>query len=208
MAASLPYVSSPGTIDNAFKKIKDAATPPRFTLDFVNTVLQIKGGAGNAIPPFLKKLGFLNADGTPSALYDRFRNDATSKAAVGEGMRAAYKPLFDANEYAYSLNDTDLKGLIVQVTGAKKDDRVAELIYGTFKRLKTHASFEPLTLPAERDEREPPPAERTAVHTGTRHPRSEGIGLSYTITLNLPASTNIEVFNAIFKSLRENLLRD
>ena len=34
------------------------------------------------------------------------------------------------------------------------------------------------------------------------------LGLSYTINLNLPATTEIEVFNAIFKSLRENLLRD
>ena len=32
--------------------------------------------------------------------------------------------------------------------------------------------------------------------------------LSYTINLNLPATTEIEVFNAIFKSLRENLLRE
>jgi len=34
------------------------------------------------------------------------------------------------------------------------------------------------------------------------------IGLSYTINLNLPATTDIDVFNAIFKSLRENLLRE
>jgi hypothetical protein len=34
------------------------------------------------------------------------------------------------------------------------------------------------------------------------------IGLSYTINLNLPATTEIEVFDAIFKSLRENLLRE
>jgi hypothetical protein len=32
--------------------------------------------------------------------------------------------------------------------------------------------------------------------------------LSYTINLNLPATTEVEVFNSIFKSLRENLLRD
>jgi hypothetical protein len=34
-----------------------------------------------------------------------------------------------------------------------------------------------------------------------------GLRLGYTINLNLPATTEIEVFNAIFKSLRENLLR-
>jgi hypothetical protein len=32
------------------------------------------------------------------------------------------------------------------------------------------------------------------------------IGFSYTINLNLPETTDVEVFNAIFKALRENLL--
>jgi len=34
-----------------------------------------------------------------------------------------------------------------------------------------------------------------------------GLNLSYTINLNLPASSDIAVFNAIFKSLKDNLLR-
>ena len=39
---------------------------------------------------------------------------------------------------------------------------------------------------------------------------NEGIGLNlaYTINLNLPATSDIAVFNAIFKSLKENLLKD
>lgn len=34
------------------------------------------------------------------------------------------------------------------------------------------------------------------------------ISLSYTINLNLPASKDVEVFNAIFKSLKEHILGD
>jgi len=33
-----------------------------------------------------------------------------------------------------------------------------------------------------------------------------GLNLGYTINLHLPATSDIAVFNAIFKSLRENLL--
>jgi hypothetical protein len=33
------------------------------------------------------------------------------------------------------------------------------------------------------------------------------LGITYTINLNLPATTDVEVFNAIFKALKENLLR-
>lgn len=208
MPASLPYLSSPGTIDTAIAKIKHAATPTRFTNDFVSTVLQIKGGTGRALPPFFKKLGLLNPDGTPNGLYDRLRNDSSSKHAVAEAMRAAYKPLFEVNEYAYNLSDNDLKGLILQVTGAKKGDRVADLIYFTFKKLKSQASFEGGAPPLADSRRssEPEPSEPASPTSTSGLQR--GLGLTYTISLNLPASTNIEVFNAIFRSLRENLLSD
>jgi hypothetical protein len=36
--------------------------------------------------------------------------------------------------------------------------------------------------------------------------RQTNFGISYTINLNLPATTDVEVFNAIFKSLKENIL--
>ena len=34
-----------------------------------------------------------------------------------------------------------------------------------------------------------------------------GLNLSYTINLNLPETSDVEVFNAIFRSLKENLLK-
>ena len=37
-------------------------------------------------------------------------------------------------------------------------------------------------------------------------PQSVGLRLGYTINLNLPATTDVAVFNAIFKSLKEHLL--
>ncbi len=207
MAASLPYLSSPGTIDSLLKKIKEAATPARFTTDFVTTVLQFKGGTGASMPPLLKKIGLLNTDGTPTPLYDRLRNDASTGTALADAVRIGFKPLYKVNEYAHKLTDTDLKGLIVQVTGLEKDNRVVELTFGTLKRLIKHADFSGQSTPAPG----PVPTEAKAVAQDPAfNPEAltvaRSIGLSYTINLNLPATTNIEVFNAIFKSLRENLL--
>jgi hypothetical protein len=44
---------------------------------------------------------------------------------------------------------------------------------------------------------------RAATHRET----AAGLNLSYTINLNLPETSDVEVFNAIFKSLKENLLK-
>ena len=207
MAASLPYLSSPGTIDSLLKKIKEAATPPRFTTDFVTTVLQFKGGTGASIPPLLKKIGLLNTDGTPTPLYDRLRNDGSTGTALADAIRIGYKPLYKVNEYTHKLVDADLKGLIIQVTGLEKDNRIVEYTFGTLKRLIKHADFSGQRA-ATPTPPEAKPLPQDLPITSETPAVSRSIGLSYTINLNLPATTNIEVFNAIFKSLRENLLND
>ena len=38
--------------------------------------------------------------------------------------------------------------------------------------------------------------------------RPDQLGISYTINLNLPATTEIEVFNSIFKALKEHILHE
>lgn len=205
MAATLPYLSSPGTVDTALQRIREAATPSRFTNDFVSAVLQVKGGAGRSIPPFLKKLGLLNADGTPTVLYDGLRNESTSGRTVAQAMRTGYRPLYEANEYAHELSDGDLRGLILQVTGLEKNNRAAQYILLTYKKLRAHADFAAVPDVETLSARGPSP--RAEPGTRRQVPASgRSISFSHTINLNLPATTNIEVFNAIFKSLKEHLI--
>ena len=90
MAAKLPYLTTPGTVTNALDRLKAAATPPTVNADFVDAKLKIKGGSGRAIPPFLKKVGFVAGDGTPTSTYTRFRNSnaKVSGAAAAEELGA------------------------------------------------------------------------------------------------------------------------
>lgn len=203
MSANLPYLTTPGTLVTALNKMKAAATPSTFTHDFVQTKLKLKGGAGRALVPYMKKIGFVASDGSPTFIYQRFRNNATSGAAVAESMRLGYKPLYEINEYAHELSDKDFKGLVVQVTGHEDTNRVVALIQSTFTKLKSFADFE-TTVEGQGDGGTASSPDRTA----TQIPQAElGFNIAYTINLNLPPTTNIEVFNAIFKSLKENLLR-
>lgn len=202
--ANLPYLASPGSLRTALERIRSAATPPRVTGDFVQTVLQIKGGTGRVLPPYLKRIGFVGTDGTPTDLYKRFRNSATAGAAIADAMKVGYKDLLQANEYFYRLDDKKLLDLIIQVTGAEAQSSVAKLTLSALKILIALANFE-ATAPAE-------PAEATAeplpdvVRVDTEA-RALGLNLSYTINLNLPATSDQAVFNAIFRSLKEHLLK-
>jgi len=80
-------------------------------------------------------------------------------------------------------------------------------IKGSFLALKQFANFEASAPGAEGEPAaEAATPEMTVVKTGERG-LPAGVHLSYTINLNLPETTNIAVFNAIFKSLKEHLLQ-
>jgi hypothetical protein len=119
--SALPYVTAPGNIEKALVGIRTAATPPTVSQDFVKTILGIGGGSGNQITAYLKKIGFATTDGTPTDFYKRFRNSATEGAAAAEALRTGYAPLYVRNEYMHKLNDEQLRGLIVEETGASAD---------------------------------------------------------------------------------------
>ena len=208
--AALPYITAPGNIEKALNAIKSASTPDRVTQDFVKTILKIPGGSGDQVTAFIRKIGFVNADGTPSAIYKKFRNPATAGNAIAEAIKIGYGPLYKRNEFMHALTDEKLKGIIIEETGAGDDSSVITLVFRAIKSLKKFADFE--VPPAVTPE---PPSEEI-VTTGQKLNRSElgeipqklGMNLSYTINLNLPATSDVAVFNAIFKSLKEHLIRD
>lgn len=208
MAHNLPYTLQPGTLTNILEKVRAASVPERFTQDFLETKLGIKGGNARSAIPILKKIGFLATDGSPTELYKKFRNPSHSGAAMAAGIKQGYRSLYEMNEYVHDAKEADLKGLVVQATGAEQDSRVVQAITGTFKALKSLARFD--HGHAEESDQEPARPEtqkNEGVSSATPSGLAAGFNLGYTINLNLPSTTDIAVFDAIFKSLKEHLLK-
>lgn len=205
-----PYLNAYGNIGKTLHKVKAAQTPGRFTQDFLKTKLGMSGGGARAVIPFLKRIGFLGSDGVPTERYKRFRNSSESTRAAREALRDGYKTLYEVNEYIHDASDKDLLGAVVQVTGLEPESTTAKAIVASFKALKAFATFDDKELKDEdagdadtsEEEGDKQDEEKDGKAVLTR-----GLGLSYTINLNLPSTSDIKVFDAIFKSLRENLLR-
>jgi hypothetical protein len=128
-------------------------------------------------------------------------------------LKHAYSPLYERNEYMHKLKDAELKGLIIEETGLGDESNVPALILTSINTLKKHADFTVaevvpvMTVDPPRQE-ERVTRQISAAQSNAREEASKvGLSLSYTINLNLPATSDIAVFNAIFKSLKENLLR-
>jgi len=210
--AALPYISTPGNIEKALQAIKSAATPPTVSQDFVKTILKILGGPGNQVTSYLRKIGFTNDDGTPSDIYKKFRNTGTEGSAAAAALKAGYKPLYVRNEYMHQLSDDKLRGLIIEETGWESDATTVTLTLGCIKQIKKFATWgDPAQDPKPSSAANPDVPNLPAP---LNLPASPGSGqqfrmqLGYTINLNLPATSDVAVFNAIFKSLKENLLKD
>ena len=203
--AKLPYVTAYGNIAKALKKIQQASTPPRFTHDFLATKLAMSGGSARPVVPFLKRIGFIASDGTPTNLYKQFRGtDEGRGAAAAAGLRQGYAPLYEVNEYAHVLDEPKLKSLVVQVTGEAQDSKTVSAITRSFMTLNEFADHE--AVPAAVSQAETVATLPAAGEVGGAGP-SPKLGLNYTINLQLPATSDVAVFDAIFKSLREHLLR-
>lgn len=120
MAENLPYSTSVGTLEKILEKIKSASVPERFTQDFLNTKLAMKGGTANSCIPILKKMGLIGSDACPTELYREFRNPKKSRTALGKAFKRLYERLYEMNEYIHDADDGDVLGLIVECTGSEK----------------------------------------------------------------------------------------
>ena len=155
---------------------------------------------------------FIGSDGVPTRLYDQFRNSETQADAVAQGLRTAYAELFDRNEYVYETSREKLTGLVVEVTGRTKDDSATRQIVSTFSTLNELADFDAsVGTETETDGSAAVDAPTSVLSRSQtdamRDTNDVKLGVSYTINLNLPETTDPDVFNAIFRALKEHLLK-
>lgn len=209
-----PYVDATGKIADIFTEIKKASVPPKFTLDFLTTVLGLKSSSYRAMIPLLKKLDFLTQDSIPTQSYKDYRDDSQSEIVLGESVKKAYSELYQAAEYAHKLSREELNNKLRTLLGASKGDKNITKVAGTFLELVKLSNFEKSkkvrhieTKEVEKKEPEPKLYEDKAPETDKRI-ISKQFGISYIINLNLPATTEIEVYNSIFKALKDNLLNE
>jgi len=204
-----------GQIPKFFETLRAGTAPPAFTRQFLKDI-DFKSSNHHALIPLLKGLGFLTADGTPTERYKQFLDGSRWKKILAEAVRESYGDIFVlkakptnadlqmiAGKYksTYNLSDTaaDRAARTFLALLALSDH---DTLYGS----ATTDSKPPSPVPTpskpepKEDKPEPPPAPTPALDG------KPPVGLHYNIQIHLPATTNVEVYNAIFKSLREHVI--
>ncbi|MBA3833857.1 MAG: DUF5343 domain-containing protein [Chthoniobacterales bacterium] len=202
MPVDYPYVVSNNKIGPILSKIEKAAKPGRFSQEFLKN---LGFGASNdrAVIPLLRRLGFLNDSGAPTEYYDQLKDATRHKTVLGDRIKALYSDLFTLNTEIQKANESEIKGAISRITG--KDETSVSRYYATFKTLVSLAKFDGESVAPLKDVEVPEGGAGEAA-TGDIKPRASTASFHYNIQLHLPATTDVSVYNAIFKSLRDSLL--
>jgi hypothetical protein len=204
MALASNYVQVYGKLPDVFGRMSQGQAPEKFTRQYLKD-LGFASSNFHAVIPLLKTLGFLTADGAPTARYHAYRDHSRSRAILGEALREAYSDLFTIKADPKPADKKLIEGKFKSTHNV--GERPAELMASTFFALLAMADMSDTpstTLKGETEEQEsliqnPKP---DVLQGSTLHRPS----LHYNIQIHLSATKDVEVFNAIFKSLREHLL--
>lgn len=202
------YMTSVKNLPKIMDKIVEGTAPRKFTTAHLKSIGFTSSNDVGVIG-LLKDLGFLSADGTPTQRYHDYRDKSRSKSVMADALRDAYEELFHINEKPSSSDRAAIEGKFKSVHNAT--DRIAAEQAKTFEALLKLADLDG-TKPAAKKrpeiEKEIPEAKTEGKHLESKSATFPFTGLRYNVEIHLPATKDVEVYNAIFKSLKEHLFED
>lgn len=218
---NLPYMIAYRQIPKLLDAIKRAAQPPKYTTRFVAETLGLKSNNMRASVSFLKRLGFIDENSVPTPEYSDLRSSLqeVSGAAIARGMRRGFAELYKYDEKCHeNPAEEKIKDYVARATNLPADNPTVYNVTKTFMALVQLADFEASDEDSESledgssDEEIDASGDGSSGRQGTGN-RSESSlkggqnwGLSYTFNINLPATNDTEIYHAIFRALKEELL--
>lgn len=220
MALPKSYLTSTKNLGAILEAIQQAKAPERFTVKFLES-LEFKSTADRLIVGVLKSLALLDDQGRPTQRYFGFLDQTQSSAILAEAVREAYADIFAVNINAQNLSKAELTNKFKTLSQGSLSESVLEKMAATFQSLVKLADFSSAPTRTAREQSDAPsedgvdvedlldagaadgsPLRQTRTAVGVS--RSLG-GLHYNIQIILPETRDPQVYDALFRSLREHL---
>jgi hypothetical protein len=203
---NLPYTTSIGVLKRILEQIPTSEKPSTFNYDFMTTVLGASGGAARQALSMLKKFGFISSEGTPTEIYSEFQTEGGRSSASLKALKHGFSEVFRRNQFAHKADEDKLRDIFIAITGLPKTDPIVKYVLNTFQALQDYAKAAK-DLKEEKSEGAEDQSSESNRKPASADSSRPNLGLAYHFNIVLPETTNIEVFNSIFKSLKENMLK-
>ncbi|MBI3150777.1 MAG: DUF5343 domain-containing protein [Chloroflexi bacterium] len=207
MTLTTAYLTSTKNLEGILNAIQTAQAPEKFTTRFLES-LEYKTAADRLAIGVLKGLKFLDDNSIPTERYYKFLDQTEGGRVLAEGIREAYDDLFRINIKANNLSLSDVKNKLKTLTQGQKTDTVLDDMAQTFVALCALADWKiPPSAPTQ-EVVETESQNNESSQSVVSQIQSLPIGqLCYNIQIILPATRDTAVYDALFKSLKEHLLK-
>lgn len=212
------YLIASKNLEPFLNALRQAQAPGKVSLRFIED-LGFKSTNDRLLVTVLKAMKFLDDAGKPTARYHSFLDDSEWKRVLAEGVRDAYPELFRINKSANTFSREQLTGKLKSLGEGKLSPAILGNVTRTFLELVKLADFSasvpPSTETPPDTNRKPAAAETdSVVHQRERPPEGSiadaphpGPTLVYRIEIVLPSVRDQAIYDAIFRSAREHLLK-
>lgn len=203
MGLPTTYTQETKVLSDFFGKLRDAQAPEKFTLQMIKD-FGYQSNNHRAFLPILKAIGFLTADGSPTTRYHNYRNHSMSKSVMGEALKEAFSDIFLIKAKPTSADKALIEGKFKSFHNVS--DTVAGLMTKTFYALLDLAELSNSEAPKQEAKEIITKSDEDIIQSVVKGKSNSPIGLHYNIQIHLPATKDVEVYNAIFKSLKDHLI--
>jgi uncharacterized protein DUF5343 len=200
MPVQLPYLSSYKNVPTLFEKIATAKIPDTFHHKFMQDTIGLKSKGDRPLIPFLRSLGFIDHSGKPTQEYSLLKGPQR-RVALADGIRKAYRPLFDADEKAWEHTGEKLRGLVSQVAGSDEDmtARIANTFAAVAKLGDLSGALKNDDQKKDRESHDDGAEE----HAAGRKLKGLRTEFHYNIQVVLPSNATEDIYLNIFNAIRK-----
>lgn len=214
MALLNQYVIVPNQLATFFERIREGQAPESFTRQHLKDI-GFASSNHRALIPLLKGLGFLSADGSPTQRYKTYLDSTQSRKVLGEAISENYGDIFQIKKNPTKADRAAIAGKFKSTYNVSEN--TANNLASTFLALYELSDHDIASGKKTTKTIEQPKDETSENSTGQKetadfkgqlppHKNNQPITLSYNLQIHLPATKDIEVYNAIFKSIKSHII--
>jgi Family of unknown function (DUF5343) len=198
-----PYSTVPNRLREVLAKIPTIGRPERATQAWLKG-LGYTGGNDMSVLAVMRRVGIIGANGVPTGYWDALRTKSGSD--VASHVKSAYEDLFSLYPNAHRQDDEALRNFFRSKTTA--GEKAQGLMIRTFRVLCEPAEFGTApAAPATMTVPTGPEGETPLVRDqkNMRAAAARGLTLNVNIQLELPASSDGEVYDKLFEAMGKHL---
>lgn len=210
-----PYTTVPGKLRDLLTKAPTMGRPTSVTTDWLKQAGWTSSNDRSMIP-VLKFVGLVGSDSKPTPLWDAIRvKDQARRAQLASAIRESYADLFALYPDAHRKDGEALRNFFRAHSSG--GEQVQGKLVQTFQALAEFADFDAQapavaeSPPAQAEKQSPKPKEGKpeASDESSRAAGAAsfpGVALNVNIQLQLPATSDGEVYEKLFGAMRKHLI--